>query len=107
MYAALDAYCLIEIYERIRAQYMTIKNPFVDFDEFVHSFLIENKNKSKVSVNKRNTQGATGNGNISIGKSQVRPTSNNKYHQQQQPPPPKARPHHRYRDDADASKQPF
>lgn len=83
-YAALDAYCLIEIYESIRAQFLSMKSPHVDFNEFVHGFLIENKNK--ISVNKRNTQGAgAGNGNIPA-KSQVRPILNK--HQN----PPKTRP---------------
>lgn len=102
MYAALDAYCLIEIYERIRAKYSSIKDPIVDFDEFVHSFLIENKNKNKISVNKRNNQGAAANGINIPTKSQVRPISNNKYQQ-----PPKTRPHYRNRDDVDAPKPSF
>lgn len=103
MYAALDAYCLIEIYERIRTQYLSIKDPIVDFDEFVHSFLIENKNKNKISVNKRNNQGAAAaNGNNIPTKSHVRPISNNKYQQ-----PPKTRPHYRNRDDVDATKSSF
>lgn len=107
MYAALDAYCLIEIYEVIRTQYLSMKNPFADFNEFVHGFLIENKNK--ISVNRRNTQGA-GNGNTNPAKSQMRPTSNHKphqqHHQQQQQHLPKTRPQFRQRDD-DASKHSF
>lgn len=97
VYAALDAYCLIEIYDTIRAQYMLMKNPFADFNEFVHGFLFENKNK--ISVNKRNTQGA-GNGNIPT-KSQMRPTSNHKQQQSQQ-----TRPQYRQRDDG-STKHPF
>lgn len=108
MYAALDAYCLIEIYETIRAQYLSMKNPFADFNEFVHGFLIENKNK--ISVNRRNTQGA-GNGYTNLAKSQMRPTSNHKQEQQQQHHHqqqhlPKTRPQFRQRDD-DASKHSF
>ncbi|XP_031636670.1 exonuclease mut-7 homolog [Contarinia nasturtii] len=95
IYAALDAFVLIEVYDVIRAQYMSMKN-LDDFDEFVHSFLIENKNK--ISVNKRNQQGA-GNGAIPT-KSQMR--SNNKNHE-----PPKNRPHYRSHRDDDASKQSF
>lgn len=105
-YAALDAYCLIEIYETIRAQFISMKNPFVDFNEFVHGFLIENKNK--ISVNKRNTQSA-GNGNIPI-KSQMRSTLNSKQqqHQQQQQAlgkqPPKSRPQQFQKHDDDVPK---
>lgn len=99
MYAALDAYCLIEIYETIRARFLSMKVQHVDFNEFVHCFLIENKNK--ISVNKKNTQGAS-NGNISTTtKLQMRqppppapPTSNNKNQY-----PPKSRPQYRHRDD--------
>lgn len=81
----------------IRTQFMYVKdqNPF---DEFVHSFLIENKNK--ISVNKRNTQGA-GNGGIPIKSQHVRPTSNNKQHQT-----PKTRPQYRCGDN-DVFKQSF
>lgn len=79
-YAALDAYCLIEIYEMIRNRFMSMKNPFIDFNEFVHGFLFENKNK--ISVNKRNTQG-TANGNIP-NKPQMR-TSMNIEHKQPHP----------------------
>lgn len=85
IYAALDAYCLIEIYESIRTQFLSMKNPHVDFNEFAHGFLIENKNK--ISVNRRNTQGA-GNGNIPA-MSQVRPTTTKLSKHQN---PPKTRP---------------
>lgn len=42
IYAALDAYCLIEIYEMIKNQ---CERNGIDFNELVHSFLVENKNK--------------------------------------------------------------
>ena len=114
-YAALDAYCLIEIYDRIRAQYSSsIKNPIVGFDELVHSLLIENKNKSKSNVNKRNAQGGAGaaaNGNnIPTAKPPMRPISNNatnKYQQEQQQQPPKPRPYYRNRYDDDTPKHSF
>lgn len=115
-YAALDAYCLIEIYDRIRAQYSSIKNPLVGFDELVHGLLIENKNKSKFNVNKRNVQGGGGgavaaNGNnIPTAKPQMRPISNNttnKYQQQQQQQQPKPRPYYRNRYDDDTPKHSF
>lgn len=80
-----------------------MKNPFIDFNEFVHSFLFENKNK--ISVNKRNTQG-TANGNIP-NKSHMRApmsTEQKQQQQQQQQPqqhqalgkhqPQKSRPHY-------------
>lgn len=79
-YAALDAYCLIEIYEQIRTQFVSMKNPFVDFNEFVHSFLVENKNK--ISVNKRNTQGVS-NGYVPI-KSQMSQAISSKPQKQEQ-----------------------
>lgn len=88
-YAALDAYVLIEIYEKVKALYETMQNPFMDFNEFVHGFLFENKNK--ISVNRRNTQGA-GNGNIPT-KSQSRPSPNYKHQN-----PHQTRPHFRERD---------
>lgn len=73
MYAALDAYCLIEIYETIRGQFTSLKNPFMGFDDFMHDFLTENKNK--ININKRNIQN-TGNGNnIPTKPQQVRPPS--------------------------------
>lgn len=100
IYAALDAFVLIEVYDVIRAQYVCMKN-LDDFDEFVHGFLIENKNK--ISVNRRNQQAGAGNGNIPIkSQSEMRPTSNNKNQQ-----PPKSRPHYRSHRDNDASKQSF
>lgn len=90
MYAALDAYCLIEIYEQIRVRFLSMKQQ-VDFNEFVHGFLIENKNK--ISVNKKNTQGAN------IGSlptmSQVRPPVSNINYQH----PPKSRPQYQHRDE--------
>lgn len=77
-----------------------MKNPFIDFNEFVHAFLFENKNK--ISVNKRNTQGAA-NGNIP-NKPHMRTAMNieQKQPQQQHPQqqqalskqPPKSRPQH-------------
>lgn len=107
-YAALDAYCLIEIYEKIRTQFISMQNPFVEFNEFVHGFLIENKNK--ISVNKRNTGQGAGNGHIPI-KTQMRSAHNkpqqkehhHHYQQQQQQglgKPSKSRPQYvRERDD--------
>lgn len=87
IYAALDAYCLIEIYELIRGQFagMKTKNPFMDFNELVHSFLLENKNK--ININKKNTQGS-GNG------STPRPPMQSKHLQT-----PQTRPQFRQRDD--------
>lgn len=75
-YAALDAYCLIEIYSAIRKRCQTYR---IDFKELVQSFLSENKGKLVV-VKKSSSSGAT---NASPMPSQIRMAQRKQYYPKQ------------------------
>lgn len=81
IYAALDAYCLIEIYD---AMNNLCSSHQIDFAEIVHNFLHENK--VKINLNKKNVNNSSNNGNIPTKPPLVRaPNKNIQNHPKHRP----------------------
>lgn len=97
VYAALDAYCLIEVYDALT---ILCTDHGIDFNDLVYRFLHENKVKLISNKKNSNNSSSSGNGNIPTKPQTQKKSSFN--HQNQ----PRHRPDHRSTDDGKYSNRP-